>query len=412
MNALRHRFAVALLFLAIAPTVTLAQNQSRMSGVVRDPEGNPVKDAVVKLQPNDDKGTFVEATSKKKGNYLIGMIRPGAYKLSVDAPGDWVILKIQGHAIDLADNKKRLWETDTEITEDKIPPINVGYLNQIELNITVGPPSMTAEAKAKAVADAMQSSYESGLAKVKAGDYRGALADLEPLLAETPDHAGTNYLVAYAKAGLKDYDGALPFVDRVLASDPAFAGAHVLRGRLLMGMGRNDEAEKEFRTEMDTATDPGVRLEALVGLALVYEQTGRLPEAIEALEKASEKDSRRDLLLRLADFYAKAGDREKAESTLVRAEQAGGMDDVAWLNLAIGYINDKNYEQAERLARRLIEKGSTNPNLSMAHSVIARCELNRGKLDSGAAHLRKALELDPKSPLAAENQEILSALGR
>lgn len=411
MRALRHRFAAAFL-LALAPAVALAQNQARMSGVVTDHEGKPVAGAVVRLEPTDDKGTRVEATTKKKGNYLIGMIRPGAYKLSVDAPGDWVILRIQGHAIDLADNKKQLWETDTEITEDKIPPVNIGYLNQIELNITVGPPSMTVEAKAKAEADAMQSAYASGLEKVKSGDFQGGLADLEPLLAETPGHAGTNYLVAYAKAGLGDYESALPLVDRALSSDPAFVGAHALRGRVLKGMGRNDEAEKEFRTEIDTATDPGVRLEALVGLALLYEKTGRLPEAIEALEKASENDPSRDLLLSLADLYARAGDREKVESTLVRAENAGGMDDVAWLNLAIGYINDKNYEQAERLANRLIEKGSTNPNLSMAHSVIARCELNQGKLDSGASHLRKALELDPNSPLASENQEILSALKR
>lgn len=411
MRAPRHRFVVALL-LTLAPAVAFAQNQARMSGIVTDPEGNPVMGAVIKLQPSGDKGTFVDATTKKKGNYLIGMIRPGSYKLSVDAPGDWVILRIQGKAIDLADAKKQLWETDTEITEDKIPPINVAYLNQIELNITVGPPSMTVEAKAKAAADAMQSSYASGLAKVKSGDYEGALADLEPLLAETPDHAGTNYLVAYARAGLRKYEEALPAVDQALASDPTFVGAHALRGRVLKGLDRNEEAEKEFRTEIDTATDPGIRLEALVGLALLYEKTGRLPEAIEALEKASETDPSRDLLLSLADLYGRAGNREKVESTLMRAEKAGGMDDVAWLNLAIGYINDKNYEQAERLATRLIEKGSTNPNVSIAHSVIARCELNQGKLDSGAAHLKKALEIDPSSPLAEENREILSALER
>jgi tetratricopeptide (TPR) repeat protein len=411
MRALRHRCAVALL-LALAPAIAFAQNQARMSGVVTDHEGKGVKDAVVRLAPTSEDGTAIQAKSKKNGAYLIGLIRPGSYKLEVVAPNGLVVLGIEGRAIDLANNKNVLWEVDTEITEDKIPPINVGYMNQIELNITVGPPSMTAEARAKAAADEMQSSYASGLEKVKSGDYLGALADLEPLLAETPEHAGTNYLVAYAKFHVDRHAEALPLVDRALAADPGFVGAHVLRGRILGALGRTEEAEKEFQAEIAGSTDAGVKTEALVALAMLYERTDRLPDAIGTLEKAAETDPRREILLGLSDLYMKAGDRAKAEATLERAEQAGGMDDVAWLNLAIGYINEKNYDQAERLASRLVEKGASNANLSMAHSVLARCDLSRGKLDDGAAHLRKALELDPKSPLAEENREILSALKR
>ena len=86
------------------------------------------------------------------------------------------------------------------------------------------------------------------------------------------------------------------------------------------------------------------------------------------------------------------------------------MDDTAMLNLAIGYINDKNYTEAERLAREVLEKSSTSQNKSLAHSVLARCELNRGNTDLGVEHLEKAVSLDPKSPLDAENREILHAL--
>lgn len=400
-------------FLVCAFTsVALAQSQGRMSGKVIDHEGNPVSDAVVRLVPQDENGTEVEAKTKKKGNYLIGMIRPGSYKLAVEAPGGLVILRLTGNAVDLTSNKKQLWEVDTEITADHLPPINVGYMNQIVLDVTVGPASLTPEAKAAAAAREMQDSYASGLGKVKAGDHAGALADLEPLLAETPDHAGTNYLVAYAKTQLGRFDEALPLVDHALAIDPAFVGAHVLRGRILMGLGRNDEAEQELNAEIETATDPGVKLEALVALASLYERTNRLPEAVAKLEAASTADPRRELLLSLSDLYARTGDREKAAATLERAEKAGGMDDVAWLNLAIGSINDKKYDQAEQLASRLLEKGSTDSNLSVAHSILARCDLNRGKMDEGKTHLKKALELDPKSPLAAENRDILAALGK
>jgi tetratricopeptide (TPR) repeat protein len=104
------------------------------------------------------------------------------------------------------------------------------------------------------------------------------------------------------------------------------------------------------------------------------------------------------------------GDRQKAAATLERAEKAGGMDDTMLLNLAIGSINDKKYDEAASLANRLLEKGSTNPNLSLAHSILARVDLNKGNMAGGKEHLQKALDLDPQSKLAAENREILTSL--
>jgi tetratricopeptide (TPR) repeat protein len=411
MRALRHRVAVALL-LALAPAVTLAQNQARMSGVVTDHEGNPVKDAVVKLQPKDDKGTSVDATSKKKGNYLIGMIRPGAYNLLVDAPGGLVVLRLKGRATDPLENDKVLWEVDQEFAPDQLPPINVGYMNQIHLDVVVGPMSLTAAAKAEAEAKKLEDLYASGLAKIRSGNYEEGLALLEKPLEGTPDHAGTNYLAAFALTQLGRYETALPRIDKCLSVDPSFSGAHVLRGRILKGLGRDDEAEREFRSELDGSFDAAVKMEAAIGLAILYEDTNRLADAIATLEAASEFDSRREVLLKLSDLYSQSGDREKAYATLERAEKEGGMDDVALLNLAIGYINDRNYSDAERLANRLVEKGSDPKNLSLAHSILARCDLNRGKLDDGAQHLRTALALDPDSSLAAENREILAALGK
>jgi tetratricopeptide (TPR) repeat protein len=401
---------IVLIFLA--PLVAMAQSDGRMSGTVTDPDGKPVKDVVIRLEPRDENGVNVDTKTKKKGTYLIGLIRPGGYNLVLEAPNNWVLLRLEGRAVDVTGGRRTLWEVNTEVTADNLPPLNVGPFNQIELNMVVGPPEMTAEARHQAAVEAAQDAYTQGSSKIESGDYAGGLALLLPLLEESPDHVGLNYLVAFAENRLGENDSALDHLERALAVEPGFPGGNVLLGTILRDLGRTDDAEDALRKEIEAASDRKIQMQAYIALAVLYEKTDRVPEAIATLEAASAVDPQREILLELANLYSRTGDRAKAEKALERAEAAGGMDDVALLNLAIGHINDKNYDEAERVASKLVEKGSTNANLSMAHSVLARCDLNRGKLDEGAEHLRKSLELDPESPLAAENKEILAALKR
>lgn len=404
------RWIFPVVALACFPVATMAQSQARMSGVVLDPAGNAVANASVRLEPTNDQGVAVEAKTKKDGKFLIGMIRSGAYQLVVKAVGDRVLIHLKGKGIDGTD-KKVLWEIDREVSVESPPAIKVGGLNQIAVDLVVGPASLTMEAKQSAARQEAQGAYAEGMEKIRTGDYAGALAKLEPLLAEAPDHVGTNYLVAFADHQLGREKESLAAVDKVIAKEPGFSGAHVLRGKVLQADGRNDDAEAEFQRELAGSTDKSVRMESWIALAALFEKSGRLPNAIATLEKAIVEEPRRELLLALADFYAKSGNREKAAATLERAEkEAGGMDDVAMLNLAISYINDKKYDEAERLARRIVEKDSTAQNKSLAHSVLARCDLSHGNMAPGAEHLEKALALDPTSSLAAENREILAAL--
>lgn len=362
------------------------------------------------MDPTDDQGVAVEAKSKKDGKFLIGMIRPGPYRLAVAAGEDRVFLHLKGKAVDGTDKKVR-WEVDHDVSSDTPPEIRVGALNQIVVALVVGPASLTPEAKQTSATQAAQGAYAEGVKAIQSGDYAGGLAKLEPLLAEAPDHPETNYLVAFANHQLGREKEALAGVDKVIAKQPDYSGAHVLRGKIVETEGGADEAEAEFRRELATSGDKSIRMQSWTALAVLFEKTNRLPLAIETLEKAIAEEPRRELFLALADFYAKSGDREKAAATLERAEkEAGGMDDVAMLNLSISYINDKKYDEAERLALRVVEKDSTSQNKSLAHSVLARCDLNRGDMAEGIDHLEKALALDPQSPLSAENREILAAL--
>lgn len=422
---------VGLLF-AVFASPAIAQSPTRMSGVVRDHEGNPVEDAKIRMEailrkddasePSEEEkkdpnkkgpeGVTIETKTKKNGGYFFGIMRPGTYKLGVEAPGELVVIRLKGKAVNAFENKAVVWEVDQEVSLEALPPFQVASGHQIELDVVVGPPSMTAEARREAAIREAQDAYARGLGKIKSGDAAGALADLEPLLAESPDHPGTNYLVAFARNQVGRYEAALEAVDKTLAEEPGFSGAHVLRGRILQGLGRDAEAEKEFETEIEQTFDASVRTESMVALAILHEKAGRVDKAIEILEKASEDDPRQDVLLKLSSLHAGKGDTQKAAAVLERAAaETGGLDDAGTVDLAVARLNEDRYDEAQKLAARIAKKAeASKPHRAIAHSVLARCLLNQGKLDEGATHLEKALELETETPLAKENREILSAL--
>jgi tetratricopeptide (TPR) repeat protein len=403
-----NRRVLFAILLAVTPSIVLAQSQSKLAGTVKDAGGNPVPNVRVRLQPTDADGAAVETKSKKDGKYLIGLVRPGQYKLAVEPGEGKALIHLKGKAIDGTDKQHVLWELDQDVSD--MPTFKVGSLNQISLDLTVGTPSASAAAQSIPQAES-RAAYDDAMQKIHSGDYSGALAKLEPLLAADPDHVQLNYLVAFADHEVGKNTEALTLIDKVIAKDPTYSGAQVLRGKVLQALDKNADAEAAFRKELEQSTNKTVRLESWAALAVVLDKTGQRAAAIETLEKAVAESPTRELYMALSDFYAKAGEREKAAATLERAEkEAGGMDDNAMLNLAISYINDKKYDDAEKLAQRVAGKDSTNESKSLAHSILARCELSRGRTQQGVEHLEKALALDPKSSLAAENKEILAAL--
>jgi len=411
---LPHRRTLLALILMVAPSIALAQTQSKLSGTVVDSSGGPAANVRVRLQPTGSEGVAVEAKTRKDGKYLIGMVRAGRYRLEVDAGADRGLVHIKGKALDASSSDKHaVWELDQDVSPKNPPAINVGSagsINQITLDLTVGTPSASDAGQSLSQAES-RAAYDDAMQKIRSGDYTGALVKLEPLLAAEPDHVQLNYLVAFANHEVGKNNEALTLIDKVIAKDPTYSGAQVLRGKVLQALDKNTDAEAAFRKELEQSTNKTVRLESWVALAVVLDKTAQRAAAIETLEKAIAEQPTRELYMALSDFYAKAGEREKAAATLERAEkEAGGMDDNAMLNLAISYINDKKYDDAEKLAQRVADKDSTNENKSLAHSILARCELSRGRTQQGAEHLEKALALDPKSSLAAENKEILAAL--
>ena len=171
------------------------------------------------------------------------------------------------------------------------------------------------------------------------------------------------------------------------------------------------EAERELQAEVAAGATNAVAADAWITLAQIRKEMDHPLEAIDALEQAVAADpERKELYAEIARLYSVVGDRDKEVAALDRAEKAGTGDDASVLNLAINYLNENQYDRAEPIARRIIERGSADANLAVAHSVLARCDLSRGKTADGVAHLQKAISLDSTSKLAEENRSILTAM--
>jgi protocatechuate 3,4-dioxygenase beta subunit len=80
------------LFLLIAGTV-MAQT-TQIEGVVKDENGQPVKDALVKIERKDIKGSY-KVKTRKKGDYLHAGLPLGTYR---------VVLEVDGKDVDAVDN--------------------------------------------------------------------------------------------------------------------------------------------------------------------------------------------------------------------------------------------------------------------------------------------------------------------
>jgi tetratricopeptide (TPR) repeat protein len=80
-------------------------------------------------------------------------------------------------------------------------------------------------------------------AKIKAKDFKAAIAELTPLL-ETHQHADVYNLMGFSLRKLKDYKQAYTFYRKALEFDPEHKGALEYLGELYVETGQMDKAKE------------------------------------------------------------------------------------------------------------------------------------------------------------------------
>lgn len=395
-------FSAAML---LAPTAQA--QQTRFLGTVTDASGQPVAGAIIRLDPTDGSGNKTDATTKKKGDFFLGLVRPGNYKVTVEAPGGLILTAVKAKSMEIG-KKEAAWEVDNKIGPGAPVTLDFKDGHEITAQFVVGTPQ-AAPAQAGSGGDPLAGVVE----KVQKGDCAGALPDIEAARTATPENARAHYLAAYCLERSGDHEKALAAIDRTLEVQPDFAGGSLLRGRVLRSLNRTDEAEAAFKKEIETSQHETVRNDAWGALAILYKDAGRTEDAIAAFEKIIElQPTRGEAYVELSALYGKNGDRAKQADVLERAKQAGATaDPAALLNVGIGYMNDGNYAGAMEVFRRLIETPEVPvADQAMAWGLLGRCQLNAEQMKEGMASLQKAIELDPSGPMTDENKQILAAL--
>lgn len=404
-----RRVLGAALVAAGAATAALAQ-QATVHGTVTDDAGTPLAGVKVILEPSDGAGVRVVTETRRKGTYLFGIVRPGAYHVHAELAGK-VLVAVRGRAVDSA--KKEAWKLDGRVRASQPPTIQLPDGAEATLDLTLEDEAKVAEETKQAEVAQADQALGPVIQKIQGGDCAGALPEIEQVLQKAPENARGHYLRGFCLGMAERDDEAVASLNRALELNPKFEGAAALAGQLQRRQGKLPEAETLFKKELETAQTEQVKTDAWIGLGLTYEAQNKDAEALAAFQKVAElAPSRPEAYLEMASLYTKTGQPDKAKEVLDKAQQMGASDPAAILNIGISYFNKKDYVRAADMFRQVVDAPASKPaDQAMAQALLGKLLLRDGKKTEAVAAMKKSLELDPKGPLAEETRELLKAVG-
>ena len=167
-------------------------------------------------------------------------------------------------------------------------------------------------------------------------------------------------------------------------------------GRLKLGRGRVDEAQREFEKALEL--DPN-NAAALLNLGMIRRLEGRIAEAEHYAKRALQVDPNSiNALAQLAELKRDQNDLD--ESIRLYGEAMAIDDSQPFLFLGLGDSLQRagRYDEAERAFRSVLE---LDPDSFEAHYNLGVTHLQRDRLDEAVESFDKALRLDPDHPAAA-----------
>jgi len=196
---------------------------------------------------------------------------------------------------------------------------------------------------------------------LSSSDYQGALKQFEWLQRQDPDAPAAHVLMAEALDGLDRPEEAILELKAVIAKSPAEPNVHFAIGYIYWSQQKDDEAEREFRLELDH--DPA-NAQAWAWLADVLIRRNDFQKAKPLLDKAVSIDpSVRIAHLDLGIFFAQSKQHERAIAAFKEAIRLDGSKPDAHFRLAHVYKEaGKPAESAAELAivRQLHEQKSAD----------------------------------------------------
>jgi tetratricopeptide (TPR) repeat protein len=158
-----------------------------------------------------------------------------------------------------------------------------------------------------------------------------------------------------------------------------------------IGLKKLDEAEKEIARALEMNAELPT---AYFNLALVQEEKGDVPAAIQAYEKELEitpKDFRSHF--NVAKLYGKAGNAPKTKEHFEKAVETNDKFAIGHLYLAKFYLDSGDLEKAQEMALKGIELGPEPEMAPLGHFILADVYNRQGRFADAQRELRTAQRL-------------------
>ena len=205
--------------------------------------------------------------------------------------------------------------------------------------------------------------------------------------------------IAYLQLGkVKE---ALADLTKVAEMSPSSAGAKVNLARVYRATGDLDKAKEIYEAALENEKD---NFDALSGLTAILNRKGNQDES-RSLIAGAVKDAGNDKGLKAALHFLRAGtfnsegDAKKAEAEYKKAIELDKNYLPAYSAYASLLISRNETDAALKQYQQVVSK---RPSASV-YTLIGMLEDGRGKLGAAEKHYRKALEINPDTPIAANN---------
>ncbi len=206
----------------------------------------------------------------------------------------------------------------------------------------------------------------------------------------------------------KNYSEAIAYLyraSRVAPQEPRIWNA---LGIAYMEVGEHKKAEEAFKRALKS--DPSFT-EARMNLGILYGNIKDYDRAVRFLEEAVSDetfDKKHLAFYHLAKVYKEMGDKEAYIKNLKKATAYNPLFLEAQLELGSAYMDDEEYEEAERLYMSLLANNFKDPEIYLS---LARVYYETGRFDKAKEMVRTVLEDKQASNLhRTQAYEILSRI--
>jgi tetratricopeptide (TPR) repeat protein len=250
------------------------------------------------------------------------------------------------------------------------------------------------------------------------GDYSNAEQALKKYIELIPNDP--NPYDSYAELLLKmgRFEDSITQYRKALSVDPHFAASHFGIAGDLMYAGKPEEAQAELQKMADQARNDGELRTALFGMAVVATDSGKLDQALQAMDKEyAVAEKKNDVASMAADLQAKgnilsemlkyddaAQQFEHSLQIIQSSSLSQEIKDNAILlhhfNLAGLAIGKKDYAAAKTHAEEFRKGAEANKNelqVKQAHELAGRIALAEKNYDIAIAELQQANEQNPRN---------------